>query len=682
MLYFIQCLSASGLPSTDTMLTCAKGSTINNCPSDLKESKRATEAIYPTLKLPMKLQFFPVGTSIFLLLPILPLIIGDLNSDRQALLDFASAVPHSRKLNWNYNLSVCSSWVGISCNDDGTRVIGIHLPGVGLSGPIPANTIGKLDALRLLSLRSNHLNGNLPSDIPSIPSLQSLYLQHNNFSGKIPSSLSSQINVFDFSFNSFSGNIPPIINNLPRLTVLSLQFNSFSGTIPKLNLPRLKLLNLSYNMFSGSIPYSIRKFPISSFVGNSFLCGPPLTDCSTSSPPSPSPIVPGKQNAGHKKLGTGAIIAIAIGGSSFLFLLVLVVLFFCLKKKDSGGSNLLKGKTATGGRSEKPEDFGSGVQEAEKNKLVFFEGCSYNFDLEDLLRASAEVLGKGFYGTAYKAILDEGVMVVVKRLREVGVGKREFEQQMEVVGRAGQHPNVVPLRAYYYSKDEKLIVCDYIPAGSLFARLHGNRGIGRTPLDWDSRLKVSLGTAKGIAHIHSEGGVKFTHGNIKSSNVLLTQDHNACISDFGLTPLINFLATMSRGPGYHAPEVIENRKVTQKSDVYSFGVLLLEMLTGKVPLKSSRHDDAVDLPRWVRSVVREEWTAEVFDLELMRYQNIEEEMVQMLQIALSCVTKELDMRPTMNDVVRMIEEIRQSESDNRPSSKDSKSKASSVGTLP
>ncbi|KAF5959753.1 hypothetical protein HYC85_000962 [Camellia sinensis] len=601
----------------------------------LNESKRATEAIYPTLKLPMKLQFFPVGTSIFLLLPILPLIIGDLNSDRQALLDFASAVPHSRKLNWNYNLSVCSSWVGISCNDDGTRVIGIHLPGVGLSGPIPANTIGKLDALRLLSLRSNHLNGNLPSDIPSIPSLQSLYLQHNNFSGKIPSSLSSQINVFDFSFNSFS---------------------------------------------VAQFPYSIRKFPISSFVGNSFLCGPPLTDCSTSSPPSPSPIVPGKQNAGHKKLGTGAIIAIAIGGSSFLFLLVLVVLFFCLKKKDSGGSNLLKGKTATGGRSEKPEDFGSGVQEAEKNKLVFFEGCSYNFDLEDLLRASAEVLGKGFYGTAYKAILDEGVMVVVKRLREVGVGKREFEQQMEVVGRAGQHPNVVPLRAYYYSKDEKLIVCDYIPAGSLFARLHGNRGIGRTPLDWDSRLKVSLGTAKGIAHIHSEGGVKFTHGNIKSSNVLLTQDHNACISDFGLTPLINFLATMSRGPGYHAPEVIENRKVTQKSDVYSFGVLLLEMLTGKVPLKSSRHDDAVDLPRWVRSVVREEWTAEVFDLELMRYQNIEEEMVQMLQIALSCVTKELDMRPTMNEVVRMIEEIRQSESDNRPSSKDSKSKASNVGT--
>lgn len=147
--------------------------------------------------------------------------------------------------------------------------------------------------------------------------------------------------------------------------------------------------------------------------------------------------------------------------------------FCCLKKKTSNGSRSLKAKATNGGRSAKPEDFGSGVQEAEKNKLVFFGGCSFNFDLEDLLRASAEVLGKGSYGTAYKAVLDEGVMVVVKRLREVGVAKREFEQQMEVVGRVGQHPNIVPLRAYYFSKDEKLLVCDHYPTGSLSALLHG-----------------------------------------------------------------------------------------------------------------------------------------------------------------------------------------------------------------
>lgn len=332
-----------------------------------------------------------------------------------------------------------------------------------------------------------------------------------------------------------------------------------------------------------------------------------------------------------------------------------------------------KGASSDEKTDQKSISFGSGVQAAEKNKLFFFEGCHYNFDLEDLLRASAEVLGKGSYGTTYKAVLDEETTVVVKRLKEIVVVKREFEQHMEVVDRVGKHPNVLPPLAYYYSRDEKLLVYNYMPAGSLFAHLHGSRDAGRTPLDWDSRLKISLGIARGIAHIHSEGGVKCIHGNIKSTNVLLTQDLEACISDVGLSPLMNFpaAATMSRrATGYRAPEAIDMRKMSHKSDVYSFGVLLLEMLTGKTTLQYAGHYDnvVVDLPRWVKSVVREEWTAEVFDVELLRQQGIEEEMVQMLQIALACVAKLPESRPKMDEVVRMLEEFRQSETKTRPSS--------------
>ncbi|XP_071734354.1 probable inactive receptor kinase At5g58300 [Rutidosis leptorrhynchoides] len=628
----------------------------------------------------MKLQLIAIAT-IIILLHNLRVTNADLSSDADALIQFASMVPHVRKLNWNSTIPICTSWVGITCNDEGTRVVAIHLPGHGLFGQIPSNSIGKIDSLRILSLRSNFLNGSLPSDISSLPSLQFLYLQNNKFSGQIPTNLSTELSILDFSFNYFSGPIPQTLNNLTRLTSLNLQFNSFSGPVPELNLTRLRLLNVSHNALNGPIPATLQKFPVSSFSGNSLLCGPPLTQCSSLTPHY-SPSLPVRPNKHSKKLGIGVILAIVIGG--VLLLVLLAVLLFCFLKKKKNKDNVgeLTVKAVPPGKNEKSDDFGSGVQAAEKNKLVFFEGSSYNFDLEDLLRASAEVLGKGSYGTAYKAILDEGTTVVVKRVREVGVAKKDFDQHMEFVGQIGRHPNIVPLCAYYYSKDEKLLVYEYMITGSLDALLHGHRGVGRTPLDWETRVKILLGAAKGILHIHLEGGAKFTHGNIKSSNILLTADFNSCVSDLGLAPLMNFPSTKPRYIGYYAPEVIETRKFTHKSDVYSFGVLLLELLTGKSPLPTfGNHDDVVDLPRWVRSVVREEWTAEVFDEELMRYPHVEEEIVQMLQVGLACVARVPDMRPSMDDIVKMIVDLRSSDSsEHRASSDDNRSKGSNVQT--
>jgi len=131
-----------------------------------------------------------------------------------------------------------------------------------------------------------------------------------------------------------------------------------------------------------------------------------------------------------------------------------------------------RGGPTEGGTSSSKDDITGSVEAAERNKLVFMEGGVYGFGLEDLLRASAEVLGKGSMGTSYKAILEDGTTVVVKRLKDVAAAKREFEARMEVVGNV-KHENVVPLRAFYYSKDEKLLVYDYMAAGSLSALLHG-----------------------------------------------------------------------------------------------------------------------------------------------------------------------------------------------------------------
>ncbi|KAK4257342.1 hypothetical protein QN277_006940 [Acacia crassicarpa] len=593
--------------------------------------------------------------------------------DKQALLAFISQTPHANRVQWNASNSACN-WFGVECGASRSFVFSLRLPGVGLVGPIPPNTIGRLTQLRVLSLHSNGLSGEIPADFSNLTLLRNLYLQDNQFSGGFPPSLTQlgRLTRLDLSSNNFTGPIPFSINNLTHLTGLFLQSNKFSGNLPSVS-AKLVGFNVSNNQLNGSIPKSLSNFSASSFAGNLNLCGGPLPPCTPFFPsPAPQPSAPVEPPSPvqkkSKKLSKAAIIGIAVGCSLAALLLLLLLLLLCLgKRRRSQPAKppkpvvAARAAPAEAGTSSSKDDITGGSVEAERNKLVFFEGGIYSFDLEDLLRASAEVLGKGSVGTSYKAVLEEGTTVVVKRLKDVTVTKKDFDAQMDVLGKI-KHENVVPLRAYYFSKDEKLLVYDYLPSGSLSALLHGSRGSGRTPLDWDNRMRIALGAARGLLHLHVSG--KVVHGNIKASNVLLRgSDNEACVSDFGLNPLFANTTPSNRVAGYKAPEVLETRKVTFKSDVYSLGVLLLELLTGKAPNQASLGEEGIDLPRWVQSVVREEWTAEVFDAELMRYHNIEEEMVQLLQIAMACVSVVPDQRPTMQEVVRMMEEINRSETD-------------------
>ncbi|URD99653.1 Leucine rich repeat N-terminal domain [Musa troglodytarum] len=179
----------------------------------------------------------------------------------------------------------------------------------------------------------------------------------------------------------------------------------------------------------------------------------------------------------------------------------------------------------------------------------------------------------------------------------------------------------------------------------------GNRGPGRIPLEWTSRLQLALGAAKGLAYLHGISNSKLSHQHLTSSNVLVDGEGNACISDFALLELISPSPPSSSFSSSSHAAVAETR---QRSDVYRFGIILLEILTGRPAVVHGEED----LAKWVQTVVREQWTSEVFDIEL-RGKGAEDEMFALLHVALLCVAQEPKDRPRMAVVYKMIEDIRE-----------------------
>lgn len=285
--------------------------------------------------------------------------------------------------------------------------------------------------------------------------------------------------------------------------------------------------------------------------------------------------------------------------------------------------------------------------------LVFCAGEAQVYTLDQLMRASAELLGRGTVGTTYKAVLDNRLIVCVKRLdagKIGGAGKEVFQRHMESVG-ALRHPNLVPLRAYFEAQEERLLVYDYQPNGTLLSLIHGSKSARAKPLHWTSCLKIAEDVAQGLSYIHQAW--RLVHGNLKSNNVLLGSDFEACVTDYCLNVLMETESTAlpDTDPdsfGYKSPEICKSdSQATSKSDVYAFGVLLLELLTGKPP---SQHLYLTpnDIVRWVRSA------RDVDDGS-----RDEDRLAMLLEVAIACNMASPEQRPNMWQVLKMLQEIKE-----------------------
>ncbi|XP_073295978.1 probable inactive receptor kinase At2g26730 [Primulina huaijiensis] len=269
---------------------------------------------------------------------------------------------------------------------------------------------------------------------------------------------------------------------------------------------------------------------------------------------------------------------------------------------------------------------------------------------ENLLKAPAELLGRGSHGSVYKvACGPQGTSLAVKRIKDWAISSNDFKQRMRRLNQV-KHPHVLPVIAFYSSRQEKLLVYEYQQNGSLFRLIHDDGNHSRQQFDWSSRLTVAAAIADALAFVHDElKNDRIPHGNLKSSNILLNNNMEPCISEYGLMLVDQQVSDTTRG---HE----EGNYMLFKADTYAFGVILLELLTGRHLL-----NNGIDLASWVLAVVREEWTVEVFDRNLVREGASEERMVNMLQVAIKCVNKSPEARPSMNQVALMISMIREDE---------------------
>ncbi|XP_068659987.1 pollen receptor-like kinase 3 [Aristolochia californica] len=630
---------------------------------------------------------FPIPSSLSLSLSSLPLVffvslllspLCSALTETEALLNLKNKFTNTGALDsWDPNSVPCdaerSQWAGIVCNRG--VVTALHLGHMNLSGEVDVDALMHLPGLRSVSLFNNSLDGTMP-EFNRLGALKSLFLTANHFSGEIPDDFFAKMESLKkvwLAHNAFTGAIPKSLSSLDHLMELRLEHNQFSGPLLEFTQSTLKSFNISDNpRLQGVIPASLERFDKSSFSTNPGLCGPKVGKVCDTEEAVTSSLEEVKGSSKLKVISMSLI---------FVLCVILVVVFTTRKQKNQDFDTLRredgedvvevcvslhnnrKGSKHSSRRAVDqlghPKDSYSGGKKSGRPDIIMVNNEKGVFRLQDLLKAAAEEIGNNKGETwhyAYKAEMSNGISVVVKRMSEMNrVGQDGFEAEMRRLGKL-RHPNILAPLAFVYTKEEKLLIYEYVPGGNLHF-LHGNREV---ELNWQTRLKIVQGIIKGLAYLHSElPNSDIPHGNLKSSNVLLGPNLDPLLTDFGFSPLVIPTHASNSMFAYKSPESLQYRHVSPKSDIYCLGILILEILTGKHPSQyNNGAKGGTDLVEWVTSAMKDKQETEVLNPEIAPKNEVTSTpMERLLQLGASCAEPNPERRPDMKEVLRRMEEI-------------------------
>jgi serine/threonine protein kinase len=537
--------------------------------------------------------------------------------------------PNSIISSWSFNnktVGFICDFVGVTCwNVRENRVLGLELKNMKLSGKIPESLKYCGKSLQKLDLGSNSLTSVIPTQICDwMPFLVTMDLSSNDLSGPIPNTLvnCSYLNELVLSDNHLSGSIPYGIGSLTRLHKFNVANNQLSGDIPP--------------FFNG-----ITK---EDFDGNSGLCGGPL----------------GSKCGGMSKKNLAIIIAAGVFGAAASLLLAFGLWWWYHIRLSGERRGRSKEGYVVGG----VDDWAVRLRGHKLAQVNLFQKPIVKVKLGDLMAAtnnfsSENVLITTRTGATYRADLPDGSTLAVKRLSSCKIGEKQFRMEMNRLGQV-RHPNLAPLLGYCVVEEEKLLVYKHMSNGTLFSLLHKNSG----SLDWLMRFRIGLGAARGLAWLHHGCHPPIIQQNICSNVILVDEEFDARIMDFGLARLMTSDANGSfvNGDlgelGYIAPEYSSTMVASLKGDVYGFGVLLLELVTGCKPLEVNHGDEEFkgNLVDWVNVHSSSGRLKDCIDKALCGKGN-DEEILQFLKIASNCVITRPKDRWSMYQVYNSLKGI-------------------------